>query len=152
MDITCPLLASESPGAAVAIFRRRMRCRSILIVEDEPSIRENLQALLELEGYPVYAASNGSEGLSVLRKMPRPCLVLLDLFMPVMNGTEFLEAKSHEDAIASIPVCVVSGVAERPRHLLTVSAFIKKPIEFDGLLKFVKNYCGKPTDSIAGEP
>ena len=122
---------------------RRPGCKSILIVEDEPSIRETLRALLELEGYPVYAAENGKEGLRLLREIPRPCLVLLDLLMPVMNGMEFLEAKNHEDAIAAIPVCVVSGVAERPA-LPAISQFIKKPIDFDGLLKFVRQYCGCP--------
>ena len=123
---------------------RRPGCKSILIVEDEPSIRETLRALLELEGYPVYAAENGKEGLRLLREIPRPCLVLLDLLMPVMNGMEFLEAKSHEDTIAAIPVCVVSGVAERPAlpPISQFSQFIKKPIEFDGLLKFIRQYCG----------
>lgn len=120
---------------------RRPGCQSILIVEDEPSIRETLCALLELEGYPVYTAENGKEGLKLLREIPRPCLVLLDLLMPVMNGMEFLEAKSHEDTIAAIPVCVVSGVAERPA-LPPISHFIKKPIEFDGLLKFIRQHCG----------
>ncbi len=120
-------------------------CKSILIVEDEPGIRENLQALLELEGYRIFTASNGEEGLRLLRRMPRPCLILLDLLMPVLNGMEFLEAKSHEDAIAAIPVCIVSGVAERP-DMSKASAFIKKPIELDGLLRFVRSYCGVPED------
>lgn len=118
-------------------------CKSILIVEDEPTIRENLKMLLELEGFSVYTANNGEEGLKVLRSMPRPCLILLDLLMPVMNGMEFMEAKSHEDAIAAIPVCIVSGVAEKP-DMSNASAFVKKPIEFDGLLKFVRHYCGTP--------
>jgi len=120
-----------------------MQCKSILIVEDEPAIRENLKALLELEGYPVFTAINGEEGLRVLRSMPRPCLVLLDLLMPVMNGMEFLEAKSHEDAIASIPVCVVSGVADPP-DLSSASAYVKKPVDFDVLLNFVAQHCGPP--------
>ena len=118
-------------------------CKSILIVEDEPSIRENLQMILEFEGYSVFTATNGKEGLQALQKMPRPCLILLDLLMPVLNGMEFLEAKSHEDAIASIPVCVVSGVAERP-DLSKASGFVKKPIDLDALLKFVREYCGTP--------
>ena len=117
------------------------RCRSILIVEDEPSIRENLRTLLELEGYSsVYTAQNGEEGLRILRTMPRPCVILLDLLMPVMNGMEFLEAKSQEDAIASIPVCVVSGIAGEPK-LLKANAWIKKPVDFSVLLKFIRHYC-----------
>ncbi len=122
------------------------RCRSILIVEDEPSIRENLRLLLELEGYPARTAGNGAEGLEILRNMPHPCLVLLDLLMPVMNGAEFLEAKRQEDTIAAIPVCIVSGVASRP-DVPDAVGFVKKPIEFDGLLKFVRQYCGTPDGS-----
>lgn len=117
--------------------------KSILVVEDEPIIRENIQMLLELEGYPVYTAENGEVGLAILRKLPRPCLILLDLLMPVMNGIEFLNAKSRDDIIASIPVCVVSGVSERP-NMKNVAAFIKKPLEFDGLLKFIHQFCGPP--------
>lgn len=124
------------------------RCKSILIVEDEPTILENLRDLLQLEGYPVYTASNGKEGLERLRQMPRPCLVLLDLLMPVMNGMEFLEAKGHEDTIAAIPVCVVSGVAEKPK-LPKSCVFVKKPIEFELLLKFVKQYCGSPSEGTS---
>ncbi len=119
-------------------------CRSILVVEDEPTIRENLKMLLELEGFPVYTAGNGEEGLRILRSMPRPCLVLLDLLMPVMNGMEFMEAKSRDVVIAAIPVCIVSGASEKP-DMSKVAAFVKKPIEFDGLLKFIKKFCGEFT-------
>ena len=119
-------------------------CNSILIVEDEEAIRESLRMLLELEGYPtVYTASNGEEGLRVLREMSHPCLVLLDLLMPVMTGMEFLAAKGQDDAIASIPVCIVSGVAEKP-DMSRASAFVKKPVDFEGLMKFVRQFCGSP--------
>jgi CheY-like chemotaxis protein len=60
--------------------------------------------------------------------------------MPVMNGMEFLKEKRHEDAIAQIPVCIVSGVAKKP-DMNGVSGFVKKPIDLDVLLKFVKSYC-----------
>ena len=112
-------------------------------MEDEELIRENVKALLELEGYLVYTARNGEEGLRILRAMPRPCLILLDLLMPVMNGMEFLEAKNHDDTLACIPVCVVSGVSEKPKRI-AASAFIKKPMDFGLLLKFVRQYCGIP--------
>lgn len=118
-------------------------CESILIVEDEELIRDNLKALLEFEGYPVHTARNGEEGLRTLRSIPRPLLVLLDLLMPVINGMEFLDAKGHDDTIASIPACVVSGISEKPDDLKT-SAFVKKPLDFDLLLKFVRQYCGTP--------
>jgi DNA-binding response OmpR family regulator len=117
-----------------------IKCRNILIVEDEQDIRENLKMLLELEGYKVFTAVNGEDGLKVLRTMERPCLILLDLLMPVMNGMEFLKEKRHEDTIAQIPVCIVSGVAEKP-DMKGVSGFVKKPIDLDVLLKFIKSHC-----------
>jgi CheY-like chemotaxis protein len=118
-----------------------VKCRSVLIVEDEEGIRENLKQLIELEGYNVFTAANGEEGLRVLHKIERPCLILLDLLMPVMNGMEFLMAKSHDDMIAQIPVCVVSGVADKPSLKGTVG-FVKKPIDLEILLNFIKLYCG----------
>jgi len=119
----------------------KLSCRSILIVEDEKDIRDSLKMLLELEGYPVFTAKDGKEGLEILKNLESPCLILLDLLMPVMNGMEFLEAKKHEDAIAQIPVCIVSGVATDP-HLKNTAGFIKKPIDLEILLKFIKQYCG----------
>lgn len=120
-----------------------MTCRSILIVEDEPDIRETLEELLRTEGYLVVTAENGSEGLERLREIPKPCLILLDMLMPVMTGMEFLEVKGRDDLLATIPVCVVSGVPDRPK-LPGMVAYVKKPIEFDGLLKWVKRFCGDP--------
>jgi CheY-like chemotaxis protein len=113
---------------------------SVLIIEDEEFIRENLQLFLELEGYSVLTAGNGQEGLGYLRKMTPPCLILLDLLMPVMDGREFLEAKATEKSLSSIPVCVVSGVASRP-DLPGVAAFVPKPIDLKRLLEVIRHYC-----------
>lgn len=122
-----------------------VRCQSILIVEDEDLIRENFRMLLELEGYsPVFTARNGKEGLERLATIPRPCLILLDLLMPLMDGMEFLKAKNADETVASIPVCVVSGIADRP-NLAGVVAFVKKPVDSDRLIAFVKEYCGTPS-------
>src|SRR4051812_39076674 len=100
---------------------------SILIVEDERNIRENLKLLLELEGFRVHEAPDGKSGIETLRQIAPPCLVILDLMMPVMDGWEFLQAKNKETAIADIPVCVVSGVADRPDlQALRIGAFLPK--------------------------
>ncbi len=69
--------------------------------------------------------------------------------MPHMNGREFLEAKRRNDAIAAIPVCIVSGVADEP-DVSNVVGFVKKPVEFDGLLKFIRQYCGVPSVGSQG--
>jgi CheY-like chemotaxis protein len=116
----------------------------VLIIEDEDFIRENFQLLLELEGYGVLTAINGRDGLEQLRKKSRPCLILLDLMMPVMNGEEFLRAKAAEETLASIPVVVLSGVAEEP-DLSGVAAFVPKPVDFDALLDLIRRYCSSRT-------
>jgi len=127
-----------------------MPCQSILIVEDEASIRENLKMMLELAGYSsIFTANDGKQGLETLKTLPHPCLVLLDQLMPVMNGMEFLEAKRHEDAIAAIPVCIVSGVAQQPTSKNLYEHFLKKPIDLTTLLSFVRLYCGEPNPKEA---
>ena len=85
----------------------------------------------------------------MLPRSPDVELILVDWNMPVMNGLEFLAAKKQEDALAAIPVCIVSGVADRPEMSGAVG-FVKKPIEFDGLLRFVRRYCGAPLTAREG--
>jgi CheY-like chemotaxis protein len=119
---------------------------SILVVEDDQDIREMLHELLTDEGYTVFTANNGKEGLLKLQLMRRPCLILLDLMMPVMNGWEFLDAKGSNDIIASIPVIVTSAIADR-NQALQVTEVVKKPIDLDALLRTIFKIC-KPA---AGE-
>jgi CheY-like chemotaxis protein len=117
-------------------------CDSILIVEDEKDIRETLQEVLRLEGYKTFTASNGREALDMLPTIPRPCLILLDLMMPVMNGWEFLQEQrmNGDMTIATIPVVVVSAAGDKAKNTQT-AGFIKKPVELDALLDTVKKYC-----------
>lgn len=114
--------------------------KQILVIEDDQAIRDTLRMLLEMEGYFVVAANDGAEGLRALKTMDAPCLVLLDLMMPVMNGWEFIEAKGKDGHIATIPVLVTSAVADKADPT-TVAGIIKKPIDIDSLLTFVKQFC-----------
>lgn len=118
----------------------RERC-SILIVEDDPSIREALKLFLELEGYRVLEAANGQAALEVLSSMPPPRLVLLDLMMPIMDGYEFLGARARNSAFSAIPVVVVSAFVERVAEL-PIQGYVAKPIDFDHLLALVSRFCG----------
>jgi CheY-like chemotaxis protein len=116
-------------------------CRSVLIVEDDDAIRETMRVVLEMEGYTVYAANDGKEGIEVLSGMPRPCLILLDLMMPVMDGWAFVKALRHDVALATIPVVVVTAFSERA-HDIKAEAIVKKPIDMDHLYKLVRDFCG----------
>lgn len=118
------------------------RCKSILIVEDDLDIRTTLKQILEFEGYSVFTATNGKEGLEELGKIPRPCVILLDMMMPIMNGWEFMKAQKEDVLLATIPVVIVSAAGERASSTPGAAGFIKKPIELNHLFDFVKRYCG----------
>ncbi|MBI2893129.1 MAG: response regulator [Deltaproteobacteria bacterium] len=113
----------------------------VLIVEDDLDTREALGAALEAEGYDVALAAHGREGLESLATRPRPCLILLDLMMPVMDGVEFLGALESDPSLASIPVVVVSAYTTRAASL-KVAGFLPKPIKLDRLLEWTERYCG----------
>lgn len=118
-----------------------VHCKDILVVEDDEGIRETLKLALELEGYTVTTAANGQEGLDVLPTMPTPCLILLDLMMPVMNGWAFAEALRADMMLAPIPVVVVTAFAEKAARVTQARGILKKPIDFDSLLRVVKQFC-----------
>jgi CheY-like chemotaxis protein len=113
--------------------------KTILVVEDDYSIREALREALELEGYLVATAQNGQEGLERMRKIPKPCLVLLDMMMPIMDGRQFLDGMLADVVLAPIPVVIVSA-ALGSQSILGAAAFIKKPVDLDVLLKLVAHY------------
>lgn len=119
---------------------------TILLVEDDPDIRGALAELLEAEGYEVLAAANGRRALELLeRTRGQACLVLLDLVMPVMSGTEFLAVKERAAAIAPIPVVLVSASTEGAEHTAREHGvpLVRKPIRIDLLLSLVEEYCGE---------
>jgi CheY-like chemotaxis protein len=114
----------------------------ILIVEDNPDSRETLAMVIEGMGYTVSTASNGREALDYLRSHSLPCLILLDLMMPVMDGWEFRNQQRQDPLLADIPILVVSAVND-PDQIRAVDAidYLKKPIDFDVLGQRVEEYC-----------
>jgi len=82
--------------------------KTILIVDNDADFREALGDVLRSEGYAVTLASNGKEALEVLPTLKRPCGIVLDIAMPVMNGTAFYRAMTAAPALADIPVVVLT--------------------------------------------
>jgi CheY-like chemotaxis protein len=118
-------------------------CRSILVVEDDPNIRECLIELLRVEGYPVEFAADGAEALEKLATITRPTLVLLDLMMPRVDGWQVLKIMRENDHLAPVPVIITSATADLRGGLHGANDIIKKPYDLDALLRLIAKYCGK---------
>jgi CheY-like chemotaxis protein len=123
-----------------------MRCSTIVLVEDDESIRYILRFALESEGYSVSAFCNGKEALSGLDSVCDPCLILLDLMMPVMDGNEFLKRRlAMGDVIVGIPVVIVSAtpeIIESKESSETYQGLMRKPVDLDILFRIALKYCG----------
>src|SRR5262245_40170839 len=91
---------------------RRNTSRDILLIEDDVDIRTILKDALEWEGYRVYTASNGQEGIDILPEIPAPGLILLDLMMPIMNGWEFADALETYHPYSDIPIVTISAFSD----------------------------------------
>jgi CheY-like chemotaxis protein len=123
--------------------KSRPSAGKLLLVEDDYDSRIGLATILKMEGYEVRTAMDGSEALETLRQGFRPGLILLDLMMPVMNGTEFRAAQRLEPGFAAVPVVLLSGTSEikvRAAELDTVG-YLLKPIRMRELLETVGKYC-----------
>ena len=106
------------------------QCGTVLVVEDDDDIRESLKDGLENEGFAVDVARNGKEALNLLRSKESPCLVLLDMMMPVMDGRGFLDEILKDTTLSKIPICVVSATATR-LDITGAIGFLKKPVDLD---------------------
>jgi CheY-like chemotaxis protein len=115
----------------------------ILIVDDEPDIRWLISELLIDEGYTVAQAADGREALAYLQDAtPLPCVIILDLMMPIMNGWDFLQVQQHNPRLASIPIVVVSAARTAINvNGLGVQEALDKPFDMDRLLATIQRYC-----------
>ena len=115
----------------------------VLIVEDDQDVREFMDLLLTTSGYDTMCAGNGAEALAKMRAR-RPCVVLLDLGMPVMDGFTFRERQLADASLAPVPVVCVTAMhdarsVERRLHV----PCLRKPVEFTVLLEEVAQACGR---------
>jgi CheY-like chemotaxis protein len=123
------LSAGEQPPAG----------RRILVVDDDPGIRESLVLLLEDEGYEVRAAPNGRAALELLARW-RPAVILLDLMMPVMDGWTFRAHQLAHRAWGNIPVVVMSAGRNltADTYALVPAATLAKPFNLDVVVDTVR--------------
>lgn len=117
--------------------------RTLLLVEDDDDIRQDLAFLIELRGYEVRTAANGREALDQLRLEPLPSMIVLDLMMPVMDGWETYAELKKDARLEGIPVLLLSGVADlaAKARSLDVVGYLTKPIDFDYLFEVLATHC-----------
>lgn len=113
----------------------------VLVVDDNIDIRLLLKKRLETEGYEVITAENGLDATKALLATP-PCLVILDLMMPIMDGWQFLEWKKSQDTpVAELPVIVVSAISTNTKTPDGVKGFLTKPVSVTHMLDYIQALC-----------
>src|SRR4051794_9490779 len=109
----------------------------LLVVDDDPDVRETMEIMLRLDGRTVVSARDGAQALQLLRSSGElPCVVFVDLMMPGMNGFEFLDALHDDPTLARVRVVVLTGAGaavERRAREFSLDV-LRKPMELAALL------------------
>jgi CheY-like chemotaxis protein len=114
----------------------------VLVVEDDRDVREATVELLRSMGFRALSAANGRDALGALEAGVRPCLILLDLMMQIMNGWEFLEEMMRDAELRRIPVIIVSAYLPTVSAAkLGVAAVLPKPFDPETLEALVERHC-----------
>jgi CheY-like chemotaxis protein len=120
-------------------MRTDRRLRTILVVEDDPDLRQLTTEFLREAGYFVESAVDGVDALEKLRSTGAISLVVLDLNMPRMNGFEFRERQQADPTLAAIPVIAVTAYGQLAEQIARLGpvACLKKPFDPDELIAMI---------------
>jgi CheY-like chemotaxis protein len=110
----------------------------VVLVDDEEDTRELLRDLLEAQGFQVATAEDGAKALDVMSTVPRVCLVLVDLLMPVMDGFELLRRLAADPKLSTFPVWVSTSAPEKAPQGVPC---LPKPVDIERLLALVRQHC-----------
>jgi CheY-like chemotaxis protein len=113
------------------------RIHSVLVVDDEPSVRDLYVDALEESGHQVAVANDGVAALQKLRSEPIPCVVLTDVRMPYMDGWDLSREVARDPQLSSLPVVVLTG----DRMLSLTSPARDKPFDAPELNALVQRSC-----------
>lgn len=113
----------------------------ILVVDDDPAIREAIAELLRDQGYDVSVAANGVQALLVCRSRRSPDLIVLDLQMPVMDGTEFARKKDEDPNLSHVPVCVITAFRDSTSIPRGAAVVLRKPLGSADLISVARRFC-----------
>jgi len=113
----------------------------ILVVEDDSDLRDTLSDALRMEGYDVVAVEHGEAALRYLQSGLKPCMILLDLMMPVMDGWTFRREMLKDDDLAAIPVIVMTAVQPARANAIPSDEVLYKPLEMGTVVAAVQTHC-----------
>jgi len=119
--------------------------KTVLLVEDTEDLRRFFSEVLTSAGYRVIGVENGQEALEMLETMAEPpCLVLLDMMMPVMDGKTFLQQLQANHRVAALPVVVASAIGGGSEGQAGAQRVLRKPVSPQLLTELVREFCGAP--------
>lgn len=133
-------LSGSQPKLKEPVEVPRSEGGPILVVDDELDAQTLLTDVLQKEGYDVVTAADGGKALEYLRATTTlPCLILLDLVMPNVDGWQFIEERSHDRRLTGIPVVLISGqvAARETARSLGLASYIEKPITMASLREVI---------------
>ena len=151
--ITLPDQVLHAPAAPSAPIRKAAKdgadgAITVLVVDDDPDVRDLLSAILTKEGYRVLFAQDGVEALDMMRHSP-PDIVTLDVMMPKMDGWSLLGIMKSEPALHDIPVIMVTIVDDRNLgYSLGASEFMTKPIDRGRLIAVIGQFSRADGDHV----
>jgi CheY-like chemotaxis protein len=109
----------------------------VLVVDDDCDVRDSVKEVLQDAGFRAVCVKNGEEALSYLRSHPTPRAVLLDLFMPVMSGWEFVRRVRSSSGFGTVPIVVIT--ASEPHWGYPSSLVLRKPLEPEQLVRVLSD-------------
>jgi len=126
----------------------------VLVVDDDEDLLAVLRDVIEEEGYRVSTACDGEAALALLEADETPCMILLDLKMPGMDGGEFRRRQLANPRLAAIPVVGFTGLwnGEETAHRLALASCLRKPVNLHKLLETVAHYCSDPDHLDVSRP
>jgi len=128
--------------------------KTVLVIEDHRDTRAILSEILAGEGYEAIAVEAGDAAVEYLGSHEPPCLVLLDLRLPRMNGIAFLRWLDKQEQLSKVPVAVISALrveAEKDQAPFRdhVIAVLRKPFTLEDVLELLDAHCGLPSSQEA---
>lgn len=120
----------------------------ILVVEDDPDLRQILRLQLTSQGFAVVEAADGAAGFAAVQR-ERPACVILDLMMPVVDGFGFLKRVRSVEGFQDIPVIIVTASEDERNRIrgfqYQADAYMSKPYDLDALVAEIERLVGTPT-------